>query len=229
MVVDKTNFQIIQNENSKKNDYFFEIEKIWNNFLNKQEKRDLVILYRNPYEHFISGFIQDWITKPITIESEPYINYFINSLPGSFIQKNKFFEMYCCSQNGLNYDLINDYYEIAYNLIKMKLEFYVSKAKYGLGHYTPWLTFLQNLYYSNKIDTNKIKFFDIYDSPIELQLKNYIEEPFSNKKLDYYKINNYTINLIKTMMESDNTFLVHRNMLLGNEMDFYTKIKTNNL
>ena len=43
------------------NEYEMEVKNIWKGFLEKSEKRDLIFLYRNPLEHFISGFLKDWI------------------------------------------------------------------------------------------------------------------------------------------------------------------------
>lgn len=228
--VNKVTFSLIFNEKELRDDYFIEVEKIWNNFLEKKEKRDLVILYRDPYEHFISGFMQDWIIKNITPITYPYFIYFINSLPGTIIEKNNFIKDFKNSQNGLTPKLISKYKDISSELIKMNFDFYIKNANYAMGHYTPWLSFVQNLYYSNKIDVNKIKFFDIYEAPLEIQLKNYLENVNTSiENLEYYKQNNYAFDMIKRMIETDVVFRATKNSIIGNEMVVYNKIKNKEL
>lgn len=217
--------------NKEYKEYFENVNSIWTNFLNKKEKRDLIILYRNPYEHLISGFMQDWFgghsSSGTGRMAEPFISLFINSIKGYPQKKESFFKKYY--NHGIDENLFLEYPEITNELVDVLLDYYLTNAKYtGSAHFTLWISIISSIYYSNKIDRKKIKFFDIYDNPIQVQLKNYIEN-IDDSNIKHKKQNSYAFKFVKKLIKNNQKYSSIINALLYSELQIYDKIKNNEL
>jgi len=203
---------------------------IWNSFLEKSEKRDLVILYREPFEHFISSFFQDFKTNPNTANKLAFSSlfyYFLNHIPGSPLEKEQFISRY--NTEGLSEKLFYDHTNIFQEFIKMAFNYYISFGEYSHNHYTQWLTFISTLYNSDKIDKNKIKFVDIYENPIEVQLQPYFEKKLYNNVYTNYKVHNFIFKYITEIIIKNEKYNKIVTNILNSEIQFYKKIKNNKL
>jgi hypothetical protein len=246
---DRYTFEIFNDDTFiKENDVnvYNKIKQIWNNFLEKKEERNLIILYRNPLHHFISSFIEDFIVKIIKKEAYPYFYYFLDTLPISNIEKNNFVKDYVYAENTKMIDesLFNKHQKIFKHLFELNFDYYITNKSYLEGHYTPWLSFVDLLINSNKIDNSKIKFIDIGDGPLEYQLKKYIKTNDDNPLTNYFETiehsdNPKTFGHIKTSFFSiyhqtvidiinDNPLYKKTvDNLLQFEILYYNKIKNN--
>jgi len=217
----------------EESEYFNKINNTWNNFLQKKEKRDLVILYRDPLEQFISAFMQDFMSK-MPHNSYYCINnallyYFLENISASPLEKSNFLKKY--QENGLSEEMFYSFNKIFVEFIKMFFEFFITSATYTDSHYSPWLTFVSHLYYSNKIDKNKIKFIDIYENPLEESLKNYFDEPIEKvPTYNYkYKRHNFLFDYMKNLIMNNKKYTNVTSSILSNEILFYNRIKNNEL
>lgn len=224
--INTQNFNIIESIEEKDDDYFNEVANIWNLLLEKKEKRDLIILYRNPIEHFVSAFMQDWLGNSIHPNNIQYFKFFIESLPFPNYIKNNFIEDYIKHNSGLNSILITKYPEISIEIIKITMDYYLSLSKIENGHYTLWISFITKLFNSKKIDDRKIKFIDIYDNPLEVQLKNYINfdgiDFISGANNSYFS---YSHEPIKKIINNNIRFKYIIETILKYEIIYYNEIK----
>lgn len=221
-----------QNLHSYQNDSkFMKINEIWNNFLQKKEKRDFIILYRNPVDHFISAFIQDFMLKGIHKDSLSFFYNFLNTLPVSTKERDNFLEDMKLKTNFFTPQSFIKYPIIWEHIFKVKFDFYINQGNFFAGHYTPWLSFINFLLNSKKIDENKIKFIDIYDAPLELQLKNYLsnnnfkEEYIFDKTKDGHS---QYFNLFKSIINQNSKYRDTVNSILKNDIIYYDTLKKNN-
>lgn len=217
----------------KESEYFEKINTIWNSFLEKKEKRDLVILYRNPIEQFISSFMQDFTYVPphsnYFLLDLALIHYFLQNISAPPLDKSIFLEKY--KKNGLTKDMFFEHNKIFVEFIKMFFEFYITNGTYSDSHYTPWLTFVSNLYYSDKIDKNKIKFIDIYENPLEKSLENYFDEVIKPvHRFDVkYKAHSFLFEYMENLIRSDRKYKNITENILNSDILFYNKLKNNQL
>lgn len=205
-------------------DYHNQVTTIWNNFLNKKEKRDFIILYRNPLEHFISAVMQERLNK---FEKDgnfiPFFSYFIQSLPYSNYVKNNFMDEYLKDDRGISPYLLEKYPEICGNIIKITLDYFLSGSDLTGGHFTLWLSFIQKLIQSEKIDNHKMKFIDIYDAPLQKQLASY--HTFPESALHENREFSYIHETIKKIIKDSPRLssIVHN--LIKYELIYYNEIK----
>jgi len=151
-------------------EHFLSTKYIWNNFLEKKEERDLIILYRNPFDHFLSGFIQDFLKGIISIN----FHHFLNKIKISNKEKHEFLKDFYTSDQKINKITFEKHKVVWEHIAQFLFDYYIDSGKLIEGHYTPWMTFINMLLNHKKIDESKIKLIDIYDSPLEIQLKDYI-------------------------------------------------------
>jgi len=216
------------------NEYTESINKTWKSFLSKKEKKDLIILYRNPLEHLLSGFMQDWGTSPtydykIPIVAIAFADFFFAGLSGNKFEKSDFFEKYNFN-GGITNDLFTEYPFFTKELLKLLFDYYLKNGRYADGHFTLWLTFINNLIESDKFDSNKIQLINIYDSPLERQLENYIEfDKIKNTpRLDNENIrkHKYIFDFLKEIIKSNKDYNAIVATLLQNELGIYDKLES---
>jgi hypothetical protein len=205
------------------NEYEMELRNIWKGFLDKNEKRDLIFLYRNPLEHFISGFIKDWVKN---IEGNygkaaPFVTNFINGLPGNTIDKKEFSRIF--SKEGIEKKTFEKYYYFSKEIIKFLFDYHISNNEYSNSlHFTPWLTFLSSLYDSDKFDHKKIAFLDIYDGPIEYHLQKYVEIDYIPEN---FRENEFLFYTVKEIIKENGKYKKQIDFILYSEFLFYNKLK----
>lgn len=239
VVQNNYSFKLQQNSSTRNQEYFYEIQLIWNSLLEKKEKRDIVVLYRNPIEHLISGFMQDFSPLPLNFNNSEDIPQFktllhsyIYSLESPTEKKDSFIQKYL--QNGITEKLFINYPILTKELIKLFFDYYLINAKYSnTSHFNLWLTFISNMYYSNLFDKNKFKFIDIYDDFLEIQLENYLENsvvPARNVlQQKSGRKHNYVFDYIKDLIHKNKKYYGIVSSLLYGELLFYEKIKNNKL
>lgn len=206
--------------------YFDEISPIWTNFLNKNEKRDLILLYRNPFENWMSAFIQDYI-RPLVPRQEvqsPYFIKFIRDIHSIETSIKEEFILECKSSNSYDKIFYQKYKKIMYEIYRIQFQSHLNNGIINSGHYFPWITFIYKLINSNKIDSSKIKLIDIYESPLEIQLSPYIEMmEFDESNI---KNNNSGFDIMYKLISESN----YKNKIidsLSDEINLYYDIKEN--
>ena len=206
-------------------DYFKKIEKTWNSITDKKEKRDLVILYRNPYEHFLSAFMQDYSKNffPHDNNQQAYWQFFIESLQVPSVIKSQFFNDVEL-QRDFNSEIVLKYPEIASQIITINFDFYLKKGNLESGHYRTWLSFVNRLLTSNKIDSNKVRFVDIYDAPLETQLKSVIE--IDEGPSYQNSTHSWSFNILDNLIKNNVRYYDIISSFLKYEMLYYEEIKT---
>jgi hypothetical protein len=218
--------------------HFSTTKSIWESFLQKKEKRDLIILYRNPFEHFISGFIQDFLhhSYAFNFYTTPFLHYFLDSIQISKKEKDDFLKEYTSSSKGMTFSSYENHKNIWDKIIEIKFDYYINNGNISgnmiQGHYSPWVTFINNLVSSNKIDKNKIKLIDIYDAPLEEQLQHYFSENYflkiNQEKLDEknkFKNNLKYFTFIKNLINENKNYQNIVYSLLKYEIVYYQKLK----
>jgi hypothetical protein len=195
------------------------IKNIWNSF-NETNTRDVIFLYRNPFEHFISAFIQDFFIGSDKIKK---INVILNNIEYDEIQKNKFWKSYKKNHYEFNKKILVKFPTICKIILQNVFEYRMKFFEMESGHFSFWMDFVDKISKSNKLKNSKIKYIDIYSNNLEKVLK-----PYLNKKEDDTEI--YSYNFIFDIMsevinESKYKNYIHTN--LEKEMSIYNKIKNN--
>jgi hypothetical protein len=237
--LDYFTLDISKNKLHKTNDenHFSTTKSIWESFLQKKEKRDLIILYRNPFEHFISGFVQDFLknSTSFNLSTKPFLHYFLDNIEITKKEKDNFLKDFNFSSGGMNPTNYEKYKNIWDKIIEIKFDYYINSGSLIEGHYSPWVTFINYLISSDKIDKNKIKLIDIYDAPLEEQLQNYLSDSNSLKRnLETYeqnkKINSHQkyFELIEKIINSNQFYKNIVYSLLKYEILYYNNFKIEN-
>ena len=212
------------NDNQREDDYFKKINDIWSLILDKKEKRDLVILYRNPMEHFLSAFMQDYSNNfvPNSTNQQPYWEFFIDSLQVPSVIRSQFLSD-VTNTGKFDFDIILKYPDISKQIMIVNLDYYLKQGVFETGHYRMWLSFINKLITSDQIDRNKIKFVDIYDAPLEFQLKNVM----SFKTKSAYDFSGYTwsFNFLKNIIDNNVRYYETISSFLKYEFLYYNEIK----
>lgn len=207
-------------------EYFKKIEKTWNSILGKKEKRDLVIFYRNPYEHFLSAFMQDYSRNfypGVSPNEQVYWEYFIESLQVPSIIKTNFINDIGL-EGTLTSDIVMKYPEIATKVIDINFDSYLRKGSFENGHYRTWLSFINRLITSDSIDSNKVRFVDIYDAPLEVQLKNVVDiesGPSYNTST-----HSWSFSILDKLVSQNTRYYDTISSVIKYEMIYYQEIKT---
>jgi len=207
-------------------EYFKKIEKTWNTILDKKEKRDLVILYRNPYEHFLSAFMQDYSKNFYPGKSsnqQVYWEYFIESLQVPSIIKTNFIND-SSLEESLTSDIVRKYPEIANKVIDVNFDSYLRAGSFENGHYRTWLSFINRLITSNVIDSNKVRFVDIYDAPLEIQLKNVVDIE-TGPSYDS-STHSWSFSILDKLVSENTRYYDTISSIIKYEMIYYQEIKT---
>jgi len=227
--IHKKTFELVFFENKEeKTEYQKTQEKIWINFLDKIEKRDIIILYRNPFEHLCSALMQDWIKKPISSTSLPFYHFCFDSLNLPKIKKTEIISKISNpSFPGFTRDFISMYPEAFELIVKIILDYILASGSLISGHYTLWLTFVKSLIESDKFEKSKIKLIDIYDAPLDVQLQNYFDNPIATESFNTgrYREFEYTHSKIKKVILENEIYKKQIQILLHNEFSIYNEFK----
>ena len=158
---------------------------IWDNILRGVDDRDLILLYRNPYEHFLSGFVQDTLFFDDVSKGgrmlEPLLRVWIDSMKDIKVgsaYKDKFINT--LTQNQASFggfiQLLELFPDITSRLLELLFKQHIERVLYTRGHYTRWLSFAFLLYESGRIDKSKIKFIDTYEDNLFNSLDPYVDK-----------------------------------------------------
>ena len=220
----------ITNPNTNSSSYTQDVINIWTNVLNKTEKRDIVLVCRNPVSAFLSGFYQDTIYAHDIHDSLHFINNpffidFINSLKHDDTLKDKFLK-HSKKENDIRSLLANiEYTPIISDILRTYLDHYMLNNKFGKAHTKSWIPFIYKLINSKQIDQSKIKLLDMYDASFETQLKNYLNIT-NPKEIGNYRRSKLEIEtLLQIMMTSDYWKTITQ--LLKEEYNLYIDLKEN--
>lgn len=228
--IHKNTFNLVFFEDKEEKTEYQKIqEKIWINFLEKKEKRDIIILYRNPFEHLCSALMQDWIKKPIPPSSLPFYHFCFESLNLPKIKKTEVLSK--ITQNyfsGFDKNFITMYPEVFELIVKIILDYILASGSLISGHYTLWLSFVKSLIESDKFDKSKIRLIDIYDAPLDIQLQNYLDSPVTLETTNTgrYKEFEHTHSKIKKVILENEIYKKQIQILLHNEFSIYNEFKS---
>lgn len=213
--------------NSISKEYYLTITALWKNILNKREPRDIVIVYRNPIEAWISGFYQDTFGRSSfqDIANTPFFYNFVKNLNEiSDISKDEFLSD--CNDYISFFDIFNNanHYPILFEILNVYLDNYIQTSSFNDGHNTPYLPFIYKLLNTNMIDTSKIKLLDMYDAPFEVQLKNYMNYQDIDPADINHKRDTLQLNIMKRIIE-DSKYKYFLSSYLGDKYNIYRDIK----
>lgn len=155
------------------------LKKEWDEILNKKNKKDILFLYREPYERTISGISQEFL-----VDMENVKNTFITKL---FVQNLYDINTYHSFLNDSITHIVKNekdkVYELYSNFIKEYIKF-ESIALIKKHHVRPYLIYLYDFLKNHDIDRNKLFLLNIDDSSIDLEsfLNRYELE--RNKKIN---------------------------------------------
>jgi len=206
--------------------YFDDISETWNAFLEKNEKRDFIILYRNPLENWLSAFVQDYI-EPLVPKQEinsPYFLKFIKEIPRVSHGTLDDFITDCSRADNFKNTFTEKYPIIMHHIYKLHLDIHIEKGEYTWGHYYPWIAFVYKIVNTNLIDSSKIKIIDTYDSPLEEQLKPYLLNSSMTPK--GYKKHNHSFDILYTIINQSN-YKIKILEYLKDEINMYYDLKEN--
>ena len=168
--------EILTQELNSEDSHTKKFIKIWESVLNKTEKRDIVLIYRNPISTWLSGFYQDTINaydNKFFLDA-PYFTEYINSLNHDHITTQNFLRYFKKETAIGTLFKKEEYIPIISDILSKNLEYYMINNKLGTAHTKSWIPFIYKLINSKQIDTAKIKLLDLYDARLEHQLKNYL-------------------------------------------------------
>ena len=205
--------------------YDNEIYQIWNNLLEKNENRDFLILHRDPYQHFISSFIEDFFHFDDRMGGmgRAFIYDYIKSI-SDYREMAQDFHSELLNQREIDIDLIQKYPSILEPFINKLLQYCLIDHE-PLGHFSQWNSFICSLYNSNLFDKNKIKFSDIYEEPLEVSLKGYVSDELINPSIGLWKRYSPMFGYIDGLIKSNPSFSESVDSLLKDEYIAYDKIK----
>lgn len=220
--------QISEGRNLTPSDYSTDFINIWKSVLNKKEKRDIVLIYRNPIGAWLSGFYQDTIDSASNyiFTSTPYFTEYINSL-GKYdnkLKENFIKDFKNVSSLASLFDT-EVYLPIISDIISKNLDYYMDRNMLGTAHTKSWIPFIYKLINSNQIDTTKIKLLDLYDAPLEIQLKSYLDIPNLTKHGDYRRSVTQMQLLFNIVMRSKHSHVI--TMFLKEDYNLYIDLKEN--
>jgi hypothetical protein len=214
----------------------------WKSILDKTTKKDILILYRNPFNYTLSGIVQEFgISIQSILNKENIDDFFSKSFFEKYIYENELFEL--LKHNNFfevtdNSEIFQIYKELLIKYIELESSFLIGKH-----HTKPYLIYLYLFLLKSNIDTNKLKILDIDDNRIKLKsvfesyglknprlnlsneekikrsnfnFKNSIENLFSKKYSDML-IDNPSFNLDKSIN--------YLKFIISIESEFYDKLK----
>jgi hypothetical protein len=191
--------------------------------LEKNDSINVIFLYRNPFNHFMSAFIQDFF---VFGEESPQLQNILNILENIDIPidvKNKFLKMYKSNRYDLNKNTFNQF-PFVWELVLEKV--FEDRMKYPIiyGHFSLWMSFIYGLSKSNKFKNKKIKFLDINLEYLEREISKYIK--FDRTKSGPLFSHKFTFEKMTQIIEKSK-YKDYIYKSLENEMSIYNNLKSN--
>jgi hypothetical protein len=202
------------NEKNKENQKF--IKNIWNS-LDEKNSRDIVFLFRNPLEHFISAFVQDFLI------GDENTNRILKNLQNKDLdKKNEFLDKYKINNFEFSNNIIKNYFEISKKILTDEFKNRIENYSFEYGHFSLWLTLVNNLSTSNKLSKYDIQYIDIYSDDLKNKIGKYFNS-IDESPIYSYK---FIFDILKEIIDkSEYKDYIYEN--LKNEIFIYNKLKIN--
>ena len=203
--------------------YLNEIYQDWDNIVNNTNKKDIVILYRDPLKRLVSAIIQDSLSL---IETDKLSLY--SKFESFGFSKNDIdlFDKWIHSVehvNNLSIPMGNPtIHEMMWYLYKIHIDNILKKDDFHATHASPHNLPLVNLLNSINIDKNKIKFIDIDETPDELG--NYLKSIELKVPTNKHSNNKMGKELVCDILLNHTDYRLHNN--LYGEIVGYDILKT---
>lgn len=216
------------------------INEEYNKFLLGDIKKDILFLYRNPFERLISGIVQEFFSEIHSVEYGAKIKSKLNLIQGGIdfyskiVSNQSFFDSVIQNDEHLSKD---EYNILQFLLLEYALEYtdlFLQNTTHTNPQLIPLYIFIENLSKYN----NQIKLFDLDNE--ELDLNVFLSKKFLNKvQLNSENPRNSNF-LFKKMLlensESDNS-VTHKQHLIKSrienslrmEMVYYTILRAHKL
>jgi len=179
--------------------YMETIKKDWNSILNKTSKKDIVILYRNPYKRFLSAIIQD---AELIFDWNVFI--YLKSLLLNLGYSAKDIDYLHKFKNGNMIDKSIDADELKkmlYIVYKIFIDDMILNGANGYHSGTTFSSYMNPISYlltSDIIDINKVKLFNLDDGSDGIS--NYLKSIESTPSLNRYSHSN-KIDIVESILE----------------------------
>ena len=184
---------VILNDEEIDDVYLNEIHQAWDDFLNKKWKGKVIVLFRNPYQRFITGFVQDYLNSLRNYKSfaaSGTISYgFFNNW---FFEKgmsptsiDEFIVWSLYSDRTASTEKEKKFLDIYSEYVLLHLKCLIETSVYT-GHNQQYLSTILNLLVLDILDTKEHIFHDLDAGGISLlQLlhKNGIKQISNNNSL----------------------------------------------
>lgn len=171
--------------------YMETIKKDWNSIINKTSKKDIVILYRNPYKRFLSAIIQD-----VELIFDYGIFIYLKSLLLNLGYSINDIDSLDRFRNGQQIDKsadVDKLKEMLYIVYKIFIDDMILNESNGYHSGPMFSSYIHPISYlltSDIIDINKVKLFNLDDGSDEIS--NYLKSIESTPSLKRYSHSNKT-------------------------------------
>lgn len=192
-----------------------------------KNKKDILIVYRNPLEKFLSGTIQDFAN--IITYGLPYNNFLIDYLlTESSIETNYIFKSKDTIFNNIqniNTPKEDEKFKKYYlELLRIYVNFYINNTITS-DHATSNLYLLYPFINEKIVDKNKIKFFDI-DSTSDVTLEDILlKYEITSKRKEVRNSQKKNSELLSKMISNDSDLMSKLHHNLKQETFFYNLLK----
>jgi len=224
------------------------VQKDWDDLCNNKIKKDVIILFRDPFKRYVSAFAQDFIKdfmfQPYKKEEIPW--WQDPSVTGNNIKSNKQSHPYLIgflmesgfSQSDidsyLQYELINgapkrnsNERKIFTKIMTLLFRNYFKLSMSNYRHYRTYITQHIVLFNSLGNSKSKVKFINIDKTNFGEYLSQYDERFNSNKNNDSSPVNEILEEVIISEMSHSNDVKYYINFILSYEyMAYYDLYNT---
>ena len=207
-------------------DKFSAIQKTqeeWESIMTKKNKKDVLFLYRDPYERTLSGIVQEFIISieyiKHTFIAKLFIEEHMNSSP-SLYYRFKNGSLFGASESD-KLDATDEIYKLYESFLINYIEFESSNL-IKKHHIRPYLIYLYDFIKNSNIDLNKLYLFNIDDSDIDLKETLLKYELTRNSQLTE-KFSMGSNSLFKDILKNiiDQAFLNNSNLGLLNSIEYF--------
>lgn len=237
--VDQVRIHIDDNIENIPNDYLNNIKnnmiKEYSDLLNGTLKKDILLLYRNPFERIISGIIQEFFSEIRLTEYHSKLNLTndANLVLLKILNDTDFFDSIIRNETSITDD---EYYIIQNLLLDYSLE-YTDLFLQNTNHTNPQLIQLYTFIQSISNYGNQIKLVNLDNNKVNLD--NFLSERFpNNKKTDSQNHHNSNFIFKKMLLKNDDNLIISEKQKLIKkrienslkvEMFYYTALLDSNL
>jgi hypothetical protein len=216
------------------------INEEYNKFLLGNTKKDILFLYRNPFERIISGIVQEFFSEIRSVEYGDKMKSKLNLIQGGI----EFYSKIISNQNIFDSVIQNDehftkdeYTILQFLLLEYALEYtdlFLQNTTHTNPQLIPLYIFIENLSKYN----NQIKLFDLDNE--ELDLNVFLSKKFINKDILNSENSRNSNFLFKKMLLENSDFddsINHKQYLIKTrienslrlEMVYYTILRSHKL